>query len=77
MAHKPYILESFYYIDADTERLLPYFGDFMLDSGAFIFMMDSKTAVNWDEYLERYADFINRNRIDKFFELDIDVVVGW
>ncbi len=77
MAHKPYILESFYYIDADTERLLPYFGDFLLDSGAFTFMMDSKTAVNWDEYLERYADFINRNRIDKFFELDIDVVVGY
>ena len=40
-------------------------------------MMDSKTAVNWDEYLERYADFINRNRIDKFFGLDIDVVVGY
>ena len=77
VAHKPYILESFYYIDADTERLLPYFGDFLLDSGAFTFMMDSKTAVNWDEYLERYADFINRNRIDKFFELDIDVVVGY
>ena len=77
VTHKPYILESFYYIDADTERLLPYYGDFLLDSGAFTFMMDSKTAVNWDEYLERYADFINRNRIDKFFELDIDVVVGY
>lgn len=77
VAHKPYILESFYYIDADTERLLPYFGDFLLDSGAFTFMTGSKTEVNWDEYLERYADFINRNRIDKFFELDIDVVVGY
>lgn len=75
-AHKPYILESFYYIDADTERLLPYFGDFLLDSGAFTFMMNSKAAVDWDEYVERYADFINRYKIDKFFELDIDSVVG-
>lgn len=76
-AHKPYILESFFYIDADTERLLPYFGDFLLDSGAFTFMMNSKAAVDWDEYVERYADFINRNKIDKFFELDIDTVIGY
>lgn len=75
--YRPYILESFYYIDADTERLLPYFGDFLLDSGAFTFMMNSKTHVDWNEYLERYAAFINRNRVDKFFELDIDSVVGY
>lgn len=28
----PYILESFYYADKDTERLMPYYGDFLLDS---------------------------------------------
>lgn len=75
--YQPYILESFYYVDADTERLLPYFGDFLLDSGAFTFMMNSKSHVDWDEYLERYAAFINRNHIEKFFELDIDSVVGY
>lgn len=75
--HKPYILESFYYADADTERLLPLFGDFMLDSGAFTFMQSSKSHVVWEEYIERYADFINRNHIEKFFELDIDSVVGY
>lgn len=73
----PYILESFYYADEDTERLIPYFGDFLLDSGAFTFMQNSKTHVEWDEYIERYADFINRNHVDKFFELDIDSVVGY
>lgn len=77
ITHKPYILESFYYSDADTERLLPLFGDFMLDSGAFTFMQNSKVAVKWDEYIERYCDFINRNKIQKFFELDIDSVVGY
>lgn len=75
--HKPYILESFYYADTDTERLLPYYGDFLLDSGAFTFMQSSKSHVNWDEYIERYASFINRNNIEKFFELDIDSVVGY
>jgi hypothetical protein len=75
--HKPYILESFYYADADTERLLPYYGDFLLDSGAFTFMMSSKNHVVWEEYIERYANFINRNNVKKFFELDIDsYVVG-
>lgn len=75
--HRPYILESFYYADADTERLIPYFGDFLLDSGAFTFMQNSKSHVNWDEYIERYAEFIKKNRVEKFFELDIDSVVGY
>ena len=76
--YRPYILESFYYCDADTERLLPYFGDFMLDSGAFTFMNNMpKKEINWDEYIERYADFINRNKVNKYFELDIDKVVGY
>lgn len=74
--YKPYILESFFYCDKDTERLLPMYGDFLLDSGAFTFMQNSGTRVAWEEYLERYADFIVRNKIEKFFELDIDAVVG-
>lgn len=76
--YRPYILESFYYADKETERLLPYFGDFMLDSGAFTFMQNAHEAkLDWDEYIERYADFIRRNKIEKFFELDIDSVVGY
>lgn len=75
--YRPYILESFFYVDEDTERLLPHFGDFLLDSGAFTFMQNNGGTPNWDEYIERYAAFINRNHIDKFFELDIDSVVGY
>lgn len=75
--HKPYILESFYYADETTEKLIPYFGDFLLDSGAFTFMQASKSHVKWEEYIERYAGFINRNNIQKYFELDIDSVVGY
>lgn len=75
--HHPYILESFYYANADTERLLPYFGDFLLDSGAFTFIQNSKTHVDWDAYIERYADFIKKNNVQKYFELDIDSIVGY
>lgn len=75
--HRPFILESFYYADETTEKLIPYFGDFLLDSGAFTFIQNSKSHVNWEEYIERYADFIKRNQIQKFFELDIDAVVGY
>jgi len=76
--HKPFILESFFYADADTERLLPYYGDFLLDSGAFTFCgTGGFTQDQFDSYLERYADFINRNHIDKFFELDVDSITGY
>ena len=75
---KPYILESFYYANKDDiKRLLPYFGDFLLDSGAFTFMQNSKTHINWDKYLSEYINFINAYKIEKFFELDIDDVVGY
>lgn len=73
----PYILESFYYADKDTERLMPYYGDFLLDSGAFTFMQNAGSHCDWDEYVKRYADFINRNDVKKFLELDIDSVVGY
>lgn len=49
----------------------------MLDSGAFTFMQGKGTSLNWDEYVERYSDFIVRNNINKYFELDIDSVVGY
>lgn len=75
---RPFILESFFYADKVTEKLLPYYGDFLLDSGAFTFMMGSHgQSIVWEDYVERYADFINRNHIQKFFELDIDSLVGY
>lgn len=55
---------------------IPYFKDFMLDSGAFTFMNSGGTE-HWESYIERYADFITQNKIEKFFELDIDSIVGY
>lgn len=72
------LLESFYYADDWTEKTIPLLESFMLDSGAFTFMTSkaSKT-LNWDQYIEEYADFINRNNVSLFYELDIDSIVGY
>ena len=73
------VLESFYYLRKNEEfmAIVKYFGSFLLDSGAFTFMCGShKGKINWDEYVEEYAAFINRWKVDLFFELDIDSIVG-
>jgi len=74
----PYLLESFYYFkDWQVNYIAMKTKDFLLDSGAFTFMSNAKSNANWDEYIESYANFINRNNIEKFFELDIDSIVGY
>ena len=70
------ILESFYYVRNNRyfPKLYPYFENFMLDSGAFTFMQDSKITLDWMKYTEDYADFINKYDVQLFFELDINVI---
>jgi hypothetical protein len=70
------ILQSFYYADEWTERMIPHFKNFLLDSGAFTFFSAGKD-VDWVQYIRDYADFINRNNIQRFFELDIDALIGY
>lgn len=48
----------------------------ILDSGAFSAFSGKNNGFDWDSYVRKYADFILKNNIQKFFELDIDVVVG-
>jgi hypothetical protein len=50
--------------------------DFILDSGAFTFMQGSAT-VDFEDYTRKYAAFVVKHNIEKFFELDIESVVGW
>lgn len=73
------ILESYYYLRKNAEfmRLVPYFGHFLLDSGAFTFMQGNHSGkIDWDGYVEEYASFINKFNVELFFELDIDSLVG-
>lgn len=71
-----FMLESFYYVEDWENPLIKGCELFLLDSGAFTFMNNSKTAVDFNEYLTTYIDFINKHDIKYFFELDIDAVVG-
>ena len=73
-----YILESFYYAAQNPyfEMLYNMGIDLLLDSGAFTFMQKQKGATDWEKYITEYAAFINKYQIEKFFELDIDCIVG-
>lgn len=72
-----YILESFYYITEWQKELIQKCDMFLLDSGAFTFMSNSKKAIDWNAYIDDYIKFINENDVKYFFELDIDKIVGY
>lgn len=73
-----YELESFAYFKSWQIPYLKVWDDFILDSGAFTFLQSHKDRhVSFDNYLQRYIDFIIANRVKHFFELDIDRIVGY
>lgn len=72
-----FMLESFYTIKDWQVPILKECDLFLLDSGAFTFMNSYKGKIDWKEYIDKYADFIIKNDIKYFFELDIDVIVGY
>ena len=72
-----YMLESFFYVLPWQIERIPNMKMFLLDSGAFTFMNSQKGKVNFDEYLTRYINFINKYDIKYFFELDVDSIVGY
>lgn len=79
-----YVLESYYAARNSpiTKQRIQrkVWNDFLLDSGAYSFIAaqakGKKIEIDWDAYLQEYIEFINKYDIDKFFELDIDSVVG-
>lgn len=78
--HKPlYVLESFFYIQDWQIKQLKTWNMFLLDSGAFTFMNNQHkgSKIDFNDYLTKYIKFINKYDIKYFFELDIDVVVGY
>ena len=73
----PYILDSFFNVTPTTEKYVKYYGDYMLDSGAFTMLQGNAGKVDIKAYVDRYADYINRHQVKKYFELDIDPIVGY
>lgn len=47
----------------------------MIDSGAFTFFSCGEHP-NFDEYTEKYGEFIKGSGVNLFFEMDIDSIVG-
>jgi hypothetical protein len=73
----PYLLESFYYFRDFQKPLIQSADLFLLDSGAFTFMNTAKGNVNWSDYIDKYIAFIKENNVQHYFELDIDIIVGY
>lgn len=76
--NKPHILESFFYIRSIPEwyqERKHLFKSYILDSGAFSFF-DGETQMDWVKYTHEYCDFIIRNKIDLFFEMDIEKITS-
>lgn len=74
-----YLLESYFYMRSKKDTDFSWCVNtekFLLDSGAFTFMSNSKFKADWNKYVEDYADFINKYNVKYFFELDIDSVAG-
>lgn len=71
-----FVLESHYYMKPWQVEQIKHIEHFMLDSGAFTFLQ-SKRAVDIDEYVDGYIRFINQHDIEHFFELDIDSIIGY
>ena len=72
-----YLVSYAYHKDPRVRKIMSCTSRLMLDSGAFTFLNGSKKTVDWDAYLREYAEFINKNDIKLFFELDIDPLVGY
>src|SRR5690606_14097818 len=72
----PYVLESFFNVKPWVMDYIKNCKMFLLDSGAFSFMTRSNLRPDFDEYLKKYINFINKYNVQYFFELDIDSVVG-
>jgi len=54
------------------------YGDYILDSGAFTFIMSKKKKnIDIDKFTDRYIKFINKHDIKLFFEMDVDKVYGY
>lgn len=72
------ILETFFTLKKNDKAMKKFKNchSFFLDSGAFTFLNSKISNINWDEYIDDYAAFINKWDIQLFFELDIDCIVG-
>lgn len=74
-----YALETFFAGEKTCKRVLDEVGvdNFLLDSGAFSYMSGAECSKQQiEQYCDNYIDFIIKNDIKYFFELDVDTIFG-
>lgn len=71
-----YRLESYQNISNQERKRVNEYKNFILDSGAFTYLNGTGGNVNWEQYVDNYADFIIKYKVKNFIELDIDPIVG-
>ncbi|WP_279006102.1 hypothetical protein [Thomasclavelia cocleata] len=74
-----YILETFFNGEKVCKNALNDVNreNFLLDSGAFSYMSGAKcTKEDLMKYANSYADFISKNNVKYYFELDVDTIFG-
>ena len=73
-----HILQSFAYAKEKDAEYYPQCKSFMMDSGAFTLMMSKSKSKNFDikKFTTNYGNFIKKNNIDNFVELDVDGIYG-
>lgn len=77
-----HILASFAYHKDKHEEYYPYCKSLLVDSGAFTFMVKSIKSggkFNFDikSYCKKYAEFVKKNNVENFIELDIEGAYGF
>ncbi|TWW09536.1 hypothetical protein E3A20_13330 [Planctomyces bekefii] len=73
-------LDSYYYLQSNKYMIekIPLYKNYLLDSGAFTFIMAKKNIkIDIDSYTDKYIDFIIENKINNFFEMDVDKIFGY
>lgn len=50
---------------------------FILDSGCFTFLKNkAKANIDWEKYVHEYADFVKKNQIKYYVQVDVDTIIG-
>lgn len=74
--YRPSIMQSFY-----TEKkniLSEVSDDIMIDSGAFSMLADkNKSKINIYKYADEYAEFLKKNNVKLYMELDLDSIISY
>ncbi len=78
-AGSSYILSSYFDVMNMKGWEVPPCKGFILDSGVFTFLTSRKKEaanMDWEAYVDAYADFVVKHKVKHYVEIDVDKVLG-